>query len=142
MEIRLLKFLPAITIRFIGEANTSWTEHFQHSYRDNNGHQRIHTEYIRAKAHQGYFDKSYFVYQSDVGEQFSPGSCIFPFELTLPKETPSSFEHKCGHIRYTIKAAINWKIGSWQMYRVKTMFIVNAQLQLRSSHMVSDVIYL
>jgi hypothetical protein len=58
----------------------------------------------------------------------------FPFEFTLPRDIPSSYEGKLGNIQYSIKAVIKeqdsvFKFGS-------TGFTVKAKVTLRAQDYV------
>lgn len=116
-------FFVDISIEFLGEANTSWmlNERKVKSMIDN-----------EAKAHQEFFHENKSLYNSNSGEidTFTTGPHLFPFEFTLPLKIPTSFESDLGHIRYIIRAGVNWKNGIWTKHKVKTLLRVTAPVEL------------
>lgn len=61
----------------------------------------------------------------------------FPFEFTLPRDIPSSYEGKLGNIQYSIKAVIKEQDSVFKFLFVgSTGFTVKAEVTLRAQDYV------
>jgi hypothetical protein len=58
----------------------------------------------------------------------------FPFEFTLPRDIPSSYEGKLGNIQYSIKAVIKEQDSVFKLD--STGFTVKAEVTLRAQDYV------
>lgn len=90
-----------MNIELIGKAYVHWSE-------GTNEHRRHYNSY------ENYIYKRKIIQKgSDMCENFlEPGEHIYPFELELPDNLPSSFQHHVGNISYYVKANIDipWAI--------------------------------
>lgn len=134
LNIQILNFFLAISIRFIGKAKTSWRYTRTRDYYEN-GSTHTHTEYRTATASETYFNESSILFGSPSNDGISFfGDNSYSFEFPLPLDIPSSFENDLGHIRYTIKAAVEWKNFFWSSHKIKTNFFVNSHVELSRFH--------
>lgn len=60
--------------------------------------------------------------------ELPPAQLAYPFNIQLPMNLPSSFEHEYGYVRYTIKAIFDrpWKFD----HEVKSAFTVLSAFDL------------
>ena len=63
------------------------------------------------------------------GPSLAAGTHKFPFEFILPKNIPSSYETRTGHIRYEAKGEIVRSLLKWN-HRCRKIFTINAVLDL------------
>lgn len=98
-----------IVIRFLGEANTSWSE--TKKVRDEHGKEHDETEELTG--HEEYFENHYYLLGAKNGSEINlpAGDHTYPFTCVLPGTLPSSYEGEFGHVRYTIKVTLDrpWK---------------------------------
>lgn len=98
-----------IVIRFLGEANTSWSE--TRKVKDDQGKEHDETEWLNG--HEEYFEIHFYLLGSKNGPEITLPAGVHTYSVTcaLPPTLPSSFEGKWGHIRYTIKVTLDrpWK---------------------------------
>ncbi|XP_017878803.1 arrestin domain-containing protein 2-like [Ceratina calcarata] len=110
-----------------GEARVHWTE--SRSTKDSHGHNT--TETVHYSNREEYFHFKYNVISTDNSRSrvtIPSGSNQYPFEFQLPYNIPSSFEHRIGQIRYTVKVVIDrpWKFD----HECKAAFTVVSSLDL------------
>lgn len=102
-------FLTGIVIRFLGEANTNWSE--TKKVRDEQGKEHEETEQLTG--HEEYFENSFYLVGGKSGPEITlpAGQQTYPFTCLLPTTLPSSYEGEFGHVRYTIKITLDrpWK---------------------------------
>ncbi|XP_061387438.1 arrestin domain-containing protein 17-like, partial [Musca vetustissima] len=123
-----------IIIKFLGEANTEWSE----TRKVTNSEGRDEDETITFKGHEEYFQIKYYL----VGGKNSPeielpaGTHTYPFTCALPPTLPSSFEGEFGHVRYTIKVTLDrpWKFDQ----DMKMAFTVIAPVDLNLNPRVKE----
>ncbi|CAE1225174.1 unnamed protein product [Acanthosepion pharaonis] len=93
--------LRGISVKLIGKGEVNWEE-------DGPGIGYNPTYY---SSHETYIDSTIILYgkASHTSEQIEllEGEHKFPFKFHLPLHSPSSFEHKYGHINYFVKAVID-----------------------------------
>lgn len=79
-----------IVIRFLGEANTSWSE--TKKVRDDQGKEHDETEELTG--HEEYFENHYYLLGAKSGGEITlpAGEHTYPFTCALPPTLPSSFE--------------------------------------------------
>lgn len=124
-----------IIIRFLGEANTTWSE--TKKITDQHGKEQEETETLTG--HEEYYQIQYYllggknsknwcqdiwancgniilyIYTSAIHPgaeiELPQGTHTYPFTCALPPQLPSSFEGEWGHVRYTIKITLDrpWK---------------------------------
>lgn len=104
------KKVRGIKIRFLGEANTKWTETESKTNPETN---KTEDDTREVTGHEEYFQISYYLLGGvNSGEtELPPGTHSYPFTCALPPSLPSSFEGDYGHVRYTIKVTLDrpWK---------------------------------
>uniref|UniRef100_A0A1I8PWC6 Arrestin C-terminal-like domain-containing protein n=1 Tax=Stomoxys calcitrans TaxID=35570 RepID=A0A1I8PWC6_STOCA len=128
------KKIRGIIIRFLGEANTEWSE----TRKVTNSEGRDEDETTTYKGHEEYFQIKYYL----VGGKNSPeidlpaGTHTYPFTCALPATLPSSFEGEFGHVRYTIKVTLDrpWKFDQ----DMKMAFTVIAPVDLNLNPRVKE----
>ncbi|XP_037038639.1 arrestin domain-containing protein 17 [Bradysia coprophila] len=103
------KKIRGIIIKFLSEANTSWSE--TKKVKDSEGKEREETENLTG--HEEYFQIQYYLLGGKNSSEIElpAGEHTYPFTCALPPQLPSSFEGEFGHIRYTIKVTLDrpWK---------------------------------
>lgn len=94
---------------------------------------------------QSYLNSNQIFATKQTGKDFylEIGEYSFPFEFILPADLPSSFEHKTGKIRYTLKGTIDipWSFNKHtiKMFTVLSETDLNRfQLNLHSPLVVKD----
>lgn len=121
--------VKGIIIRFLGEANTSWSE--TKKVTDSHGKEVEETEQLTG--HEEYFEIHYHLLGSKNGEEIKlpAGVSTYPFTCALPPNLPSSFEGQWGHVRYTIKVTLDrpWKFDQ----DAKIAFTVISPLDLNQN---------
>ncbi|EDV91347.1 arrestin domain-containing protein 17 [Drosophila grimshawi] len=128
------KKVRGIIIRFLGEANTEWTEEKNVTTSEN----KTETETTNLTGHEEYFKIQYYL----LGGKNSPetelpaGTHTYPFTCALPQNLPSSFEGEFGHVRYTIKVTLDrpWKFDQ----NMKMAFTVIAPVDLNLNPRVKE----
>lgn len=127
------KKVRGINIRFLGEANTSWSER-RTTTRD--GKEETEEEYLTG--HEEYFQISYYLLGGKNSSEIviPPGTHTYPFTCALPPTLPSSFEGEYGHVRYTIKVTLDrpWKFDQ----DIKMAFTVISPVDLNLNPRVKD----
>ncbi|XP_076628675.1 arrestin domain-containing protein 3 isoform X2 [Colletes latitarsis] len=108
-----------------GEARVRWTETDTDS--DNNSCENSYTN------SENYFKFKFTILKTtndNTRVQITAGHHEYPFEFQLPHNIPTSFEHRYGHIRYTVKAVIDrpWKFN----HECKIAFSVVSNLDLNT----------
>ncbi|XP_043248558.1 arrestin domain-containing protein 17-like [Colletes gigas] len=108
-----------------GEARVRWTE--TDTDLDNNSCDNTYTN------SENYFKFKFTILKAtndNTRVQIPAGYHEYPFEFQLPHNIPTSFEHIYGHIRYTVKAAIDrpWKFN----HECKIAFTVISNLDLNA----------
>ncbi|XP_046738158.1 arrestin domain-containing protein 2-like [Diprion similis] len=125
------KKIRAVKLVVKGESLVEWSA--QSEKPDSDGH--YHYESFSGR--EEYFSSLFYLFGSANGTpvQLPVGQLVYPFKVQLPINLPSSFEHKHGHIRYTIKAVFDrpWKFD----HEVKTAFTVAAPLNLNQKPQAS-----
>ncbi|XP_015524636.1 arrestin domain-containing protein 17 [Neodiprion lecontei] len=105
------KEIRGLRVKVVGEAKVRWTV--------KRGKSR--TVY---RGEENYFSSLFHLIGSDSGPtiELPAGHLVYPFSIQLPMGLPNSFEHKIGHIRYTIKATFDrpWKFD----HEVKAAFTI------------------
>lgn len=116
-------------IRFLGEANTKWSE--TKKVRDDQGKEQDETEELTG--HEEYFENHYYLLGAKSGNEINlpAGTHVYPFTCALPPTLPSSFEGEFGHVRYTIKVTLDrpWKFDQ----DTKMAFTVVSPLDLNQN---------
>lgn len=128
------KKVRGIIIRFLGEANTEWSE----TKRVTNSEGKTEDETETLKGHEEYFQIQYYL----LGGKNSPeielpaGTHSYPFTCALPPSLPSSFEGEFGHVRYTVKVTLDrpWKFDQ----DMKMAFTVIAPVDLNLNPRVKE----
>lgn len=122
-------------IRFLGEANTNWSE--TKKVKDEQG--REHEETEQLTGHEEYFQTHYYLVGSKNGAEMNlpAGNHSYPFTCALPPTLPSSFEGEWGHVRYTIKVTLDrpWKFD--QDFKIAFTVISPVDLNLNPRVKVS-----
>ncbi|XP_039969918.1 arrestin domain-containing protein 17 [Bactrocera neohumeralis] len=103
------KKVRGIIIRFLGEANTEWSE--TKTVTTSEGKTEQETETLRG--HEEYFQIQYYLLggKNSSETELPAGTHTYPFTCALPPTLPSSFEGEFGHVRYTVKVTLDrpWK---------------------------------
>ncbi|KAG6798960.1 arrestin domain-containing protein 17 [Apis mellifera caucasica] len=120
-EIRGLFFIA------IGQANVSWTEY------DHTRKKKHHSHNVIYSNSEKYFEFKYNIiakHKSNSRMTIPFGYHEYPFNFQLPHNIPSSFEHKYGHVRYTIKVVMDrpWRFD----HQTKIAFTVISTLDLNA----------
>ncbi|XP_054003763.1 arrestin domain-containing protein 17-like [Hylaeus anthracinus] len=107
-----------------GEARVRWTERTNENNRVN---EQTYTN------SQNYFNVQFNILSAPADDsrvRIPVGYHEYPFQFQLPNSIPSSFEHKYGYIRYTVKAVIDrpWRFD----HECKAAFTVVSNLNLNS----------
>lgn len=122
----------AITLKFFGEAKTSWNE--SRSFTNSQGKRQTTT--IRFRGHEIYLDSKQYLLGRKNGNDISllPGEYVYPFSCVLPPSAPCSFEGTYGHVRYIAKVVLDrpWKFDQG----TKLAFTVISPLDLNHNHML------
>ncbi|KAH8369090.1 hypothetical protein KR009_000593 [Drosophila setifemur] len=120
------KKVRGIIIRFLGEANTEWTE----ERNVNTSEGKTENEITQLKGHEEYFKIQYYLLggKNSSETELPPGTHTYPFTCALPPNLPSSFEGEFGHVRFTIKVTLDrpWKFDQ----DMKMAFTVIAPVDL------------
>ncbi|XP_037948386.1 arrestin domain-containing protein 17 [Teleopsis dalmanni] len=128
------KKVRGIIIRFLGEANTEWSE--TRSVTNSEGKTEDETEYL--KGHEEYFQIQYYLLggKNSAEIELPAGTHTYPFTCALPPTLPSSFEGEFGHVRYTIKVTLDrpWKFDQ----DMKMAFTVIAPVDLNLNPRVKE----
>lgn len=84
--------INSVKLRIVGKAKVQWT-HGEATYRDV----------------EKYIDVMLFFLKKEPNNDLyiEPGDYSYPFEIKLPDNLPTSFEHLNGRIRYSIKGTID-----------------------------------
>lgn len=116
-------------IRFVGEANTHWSE----TKKVTDEHGKEHDETEELTGHEEYFENHYYLVGAKSGNEITlpAGDHTYPFTCALPQNLPSSFEGEFGHVRYTIKVTLDrpWKFDQ----DTKMAFTVISPLDLNQN---------
>ncbi|KAJ8672517.1 hypothetical protein QAD02_003776 [Eretmocerus hayati] len=123
------KNVRQIKLQACGEAEVHWTK--SKSQKDASGRRRQYTEHY--KGSEQYFDLTLRLYGSPTGGESTTlpaGTHCYNFNFQLPSNIPCSFEHKHGHVRYTINAFLDrpWKFD----HKVVSVFMVLAPYDLNA----------
>ncbi|XP_031621450.1 arrestin domain-containing protein 17 [Contarinia nasturtii] len=109
LQLNSPKNIRGIIVRFLGEANTKWSE--TKKVRDDQGKEVDETEELTG--HEEYFENHYYLLGAKNGSEINlpSGEHTYPFSCVLPGNLPSSYEGEFGHVRYTIKVTLDrpWK---------------------------------
>ncbi|KAH8399175.1 hypothetical protein KR215_003725 [Drosophila sulfurigaster] len=128
------KKVRGIIIRFLGEANTEWTE--ERNVTSSEG--KTENEITHLKGHEEYFKIQYYLLggKNSSETELPPGTHTYPFTCALPPTLPSSFEGEFGHVRYTIKVTLDrpWKFDQ----DMKMAFTVIAPVDLNLNPRVKE----
>ncbi|KAL9889873.1 arrestin domain-containing protein 17-like isoform 1-T2 [Glossina fuscipes fuscipes] len=128
------KKVRGITIRFLGEANTQWSNR----RRVTNSAVRGEHETVFYRGHEKYFQIQYYLLggKNSAEIELPAGTHTYPFTYALPPILPSSFEGQFGHVRYTIKVTLDrpWKFDQ----DMKMAFTVIAPVDLNSNACVKE----
>ncbi|XP_030565782.1 arrestin domain-containing protein 17 [Drosophila novamexicana] len=128
------KKVRGIIIRFLGEANTEWTE--ERNVTTSEG--KTENETTHLKGHEEYFKIQYYLLggKNSSETELPPGTHTYPFTCALPPNLPSSFEGEFGHVRYTIKVTLDrpWKFDQ----DMKMAFTVIAPVDLNLNPRVKE----
>ncbi|XP_016939599.4 arrestin domain-containing protein 17 [Drosophila suzukii] len=128
------KKVRGIIIRFLGEANTEWTE--EKSVTTSEG--KTENEVTQLKGHEEYFKIQYYLLggKNSSETELPPGTHTYPFTCALPPNLPSSFEGEFGHVRFTIKVTLDrpWKFDQ----DMKMAFTVIAPVDLNLNPRVKE----
>ncbi|ALC47386.1 CG1105 [Drosophila busckii] len=128
------KKVRGIIIRFLGEANTEWTE--ERNVTTSEG--KTENEITNLKGHEEYFKIQYYLLggKNSSETELPPGTHTYPFTCALPPTLPSSFEGEFGHVRYTIKVTLDrpWKFDQ----DMKMAFTVIAPVDLNLNPRVKE----
>lgn len=128
------KKVRGIIIRFLGEANTSWSE----TRKTTNSEGKEEEETENLSGHEEYFQIQYYLLggKNSAEIELPSGSHTYPFTCALPPTLPSSFEGEWGHVRYTIKITLDrpWKFDQ----DTKMAFTVISPVDLNLNPRVKD----
>lgn len=128
------KKVRGIIIRFLGEANTEWTE--VRRVTNSEGKDEDETEHL--KGHEEYFQIQYYLLGGKNSSEIElpAGEHTYPFTCALPPTLPSSFEGEFGHVRYTVKVTLDrpWKFDQ----DMKMAFTVIAPVDLNLNPRVKE----
>ncbi|XP_023159769.2 arrestin domain-containing protein 17 isoform X2 [Drosophila hydei] len=128
------KKVRGIIIRFLGEANTEWTE--ERNVTTSEG--KTENEITSLKGHEEYFKIQYYLLGGKNSSEIElpAGTHTYPFTCALPANLPSSFEGEFGHVRYTIKVTLDrpWKFDQ----DMKMAFTVIAPVDLNLNPRVKE----
>lgn len=115
-----------ISVRFLGEAYTSWNERIEYKRSDGETEYRYQLYY----GEQQFFHRVVFLLGSYDAPETSLFSGVhdFPFNCVLPDQIPPSFDNDYGYVRYTIKATLraNWRPDE----NIEVKFFVRSQVDL------------
>ncbi|CAF0782805.1 unnamed protein product [Brachionus calyciflorus] len=84
--------INSVKLRIVGKAKVQWT-HGEATYRDVEKYIDVILFFLKKEA-----DNDLYI---------QPGDYSYPFEVKLPENAPTSFEHLNGRIRYSIKGTID-----------------------------------
>lgn len=128
------KKVRGIIIRFLGEANTEWTE--ERNVTTSEG--KTENEITHLKGHEEYFKIQYYLLggKNSSETELPVGTYTYPFTCALPPTLPSSFEGEFGHVRFTIKVTLDrpWKFDQ----DMKMAFTVIAPVDLNLNPRVKE----
>lgn len=128
------KKVRGIIIRFLGEANTEWSE----SKRVTNSEGKDEEETEHLTGHEEYFQIQYYLLggKNSSETELPSGTHTYPFTCALPPTLPSSFEGEFGHVRYTIKVTLDrpWKFDQ----DMKMAFTVVSPIDLNLNPRVKE----
>ncbi|KAM8705839.1 hypothetical protein ACLKA7_010177 [Drosophila subpalustris] len=128
------KKVRGIIIRFLGEANTTWTE--ERNVTASEG--KTENQITHFKGHEEYFKIQFYLLggKNSSETELPPGTHTYPFTCALPATLPSSFEGEFGHVRYTIKVTLDrpWKFDQ----DMKMAFTVIAPVDLNLNPRVKE----
>lgn len=131
----MLSLISGIIIRFLGEANTQWSETRRVTNTETN---KDEEETENLSGHEEYFQTQYYLLGAKNSSEIElpSGSHKYPFTCSLPPTLPSSFEGEFGHVRYTIKVTLDrpWKFDQ----DMKMAFTVVSPLDLNLNPAVKE----
>lgn len=95
--------IRSIKLKFQGEAKVSWTD--QESRRNDNGETENYS--VKYDAEEEYFENKMTLVGGGGESQLEAGERVYPFNISLPHQLPSTFNGEHGHVRYTAKVTID-----------------------------------
>lgn len=98
----------SISMTILGRAKVHWTETRRRSH-TSNGKTHTHTETVHFTAEESYLNSTtpFMMKQPESDMYIEAGDYSYPFQILLPPNLPTSFEHQFGQIRYSISATID-----------------------------------
>lgn len=95
--------IRSIKLKFRGEAQVSWTE--QESRRSDNGETENYS--VKYDAEEEYFENKMTLVGGGGESKLEEGEQVYPFNISLPHQLPSTFNGEHGHVRYTAKVKVD-----------------------------------
>lgn len=112
------KRIRGLRVVIVGESVVQWSA--DNEKPDSDGHYQK----VAMTSREDYFNSKFYLLGSSTGAEIElpPGQQSYPFNIQLPMNLPSSFEHEYGYVRYTVKAIFDrpWKFD----HEVKAAFTV------------------
>ncbi|CAF0905004.1 unnamed protein product [Brachionus calyciflorus] len=131
--------INSIKMHVYGKARVWWqeTEHYR-------SHGKSHSRTCTYSAYENYIESCLFFLVKQNDELYiEAGYYSYPFNILLPSNLPTSFEHRIGNIRYSLVATIDipwaFDVHSVRSFSVLSHFDLNSMQALRQPMGVSGM---
>jgi len=95
--------IRSIKLKFRGQAKVTWTE--QESRRSDNGETENYS--VKYDAEEEYFENKMTLVGGGGESKLEVGEQVYPFNISLPHQLPSTFNGEYGHVRYIAKVTVD-----------------------------------
>ncbi|VVC26826.1 Arrestin-like, N-terminal,Immunoglobulin E-set,Arrestin C-terminal-like domain [Cinara cedri] len=123
-----------VKLKCKGEAEVSWTE--QESRSNDNGQTENYS--VKYDATEEYFENKITLVGGGGESKLEEGEHVYPFNISLPHQLPSTFNGEHGHVRYSVKVVIDIPWGKDK--EKETIFEVISPLNLNDEPSLAEPI--
>ncbi len=132
------KWYQYVAVHLEGKGSVHWTE----SHTTDMGDDR-RTETRHYSANETYADLSVVVWGSKEAPQpikIDPGTYNFPFELTIPPQSPPTLEKFSGNIKYKLHGIVSSQVSG---YKIETPLVISSLIDLNQQpHLLEPINHL
>jgi len=118
--------VTGIKVSAHGGAKVHWTEDVTVRDEEKNGFKTVQKTYSNSEA---YFESHQYVFGDGRQVSLVPGTFSYPFTFLIQKNSPASFEHSLGHVRYCVRSKII-RSHNLKVFKCSAQFTVAERLDL------------